>query len=57
MLFGLSASPVPFDIPVLDRIVDIGMLSLYTVGATTLFLPPPDPMAGRHSGPLGGQFA
>jgi len=41
MLFGLSASPVPFDVPVLDRIADIGLLSLYTVGATTLLLPPP----------------
>ena len=27
---------VPFDIPVLDRIADIGLLSLYTSGATTL---------------------
>jgi hypothetical protein len=42
MLFGLSASPVPFEVPVLDRIVDIFVLSLYTVGATTLLLPPPD---------------
>jgi hypothetical protein len=40
MLFGLAASPVPFDVPVLDRIADIFMLSLYTVGATTLLLPP-----------------
>jgi hypothetical protein len=43
MLFGLAAAPVPFDIPVLDRIADIGLLSLYTVGATTLLLPPPVP--------------
>jgi DUF2955 family protein len=43
MLFGLAASPVPFDVPVLDRIADIGLLSLYTVGATTLLLPPTDP--------------
>jgi hypothetical protein len=43
MLFGFAASPVPFDVPVLDRIVDIFVLSLYTVGATTLLLPPPDP--------------
>jgi hypothetical protein len=43
MLFGLSASPVPFDVPVLDRIADIGLLSLYTVGATTLLMPPPAP--------------
>jgi len=50
MLFGLAAAPVPFDVPVLDRIADIGLLSLYTVGATTLLLPPPDPrtaMAAR----------
>ena len=40
MLFGLAASPVPFDVPVLDRIADIGALSLYTVGATALLLPP-----------------
>ena len=43
MLFGLASSPVPFDVPVLDRIADIGLLSLYTVGATTLLLPPTDP--------------
>lgn len=43
MLFGLSASPVPFDVPVLDRIADIFVLSLYTVGATTLLLPPTEP--------------
>ena len=53
---GFAAAPVPFDVPVLDRIVDIFVLSLYTVGATTLLLPSPDPMAG-HGGPLGGQFA
>jgi hypothetical protein len=51
MLFGLAASSVPFDVPVLDRIADIGLLSLYTVGATTLLLPPdprwPAAMAGR----------
>ena len=41
MLFGLSASPTPFEVPVLDRIADIGMLSLYTIGATELLLPPP----------------
>ena len=40
MLFGLAASPVPFDVPVLDRIADIGALSLYTVGATALLLSP-----------------
>src|SRR5215813_1241306 len=43
MLFGLTASPTSFEVPVLDRIVDIGLLSLYTVGVTTLLLPPPDP--------------
>ena len=43
MLFGLSASPAPFDVPVLDRIADIGVLSLYTIGATALLLPPPEP--------------
>jgi hypothetical protein len=40
MLFGLAAAPVPVDVPVFDRIADIGLLSLYTVGATTLLLPP-----------------
>jgi hypothetical protein len=40
MLFGLAASPIPFDVPVFDRIADIGVLSLYTVAATTLLLPP-----------------
>jgi Protein of unknown function (DUF2955) len=43
MLFGLAASPVPFDVPVLDRTADIAVLSLYTVGAATLLLPPPEP--------------
>ena len=56
MLFGLAASPTAFEVPVLDRIVDIFVLSLYTVGATALLLPPPDPMVGRRSG-LGGQLA
>ena len=41
MLFGLSASPTAFEVPVLDRIKDIGVLSLYTIGATELLLPPP----------------
>jgi hypothetical protein len=40
MLFGLSASPTSFEIPVLDRVTDIGLLSLYTIGATELLLPP-----------------
>jgi hypothetical protein len=43
MLFGLTTSSVPFEVPVLDRIVDIFVLSLYTVGATALLLPPPEP--------------
>ena len=43
MLFGLAASSVPFDVPVLDRVADIGLLSLYTIGATTLLLPPRSP--------------
>jgi Protein of unknown function (DUF2955) len=57
MLFGLAASPAPFEVPVLDRIVDIFVLSLYTIAATTLLQPPRDPMVGRHGRPLGGQFA
>jgi hypothetical protein len=40
MLFGLSASPTAFEVPVLDRVKDIGLLSLYTIGATELLLPP-----------------
>jgi hypothetical protein len=43
MLFGLAASPVPFDVPVFDRVADIAVLSLYTVGATALLLPQPVP--------------
>jgi hypothetical protein len=43
MLFGLAASPTAFEVPVLDRIMDIGILSLYTIGATELLLPPPEP--------------
>jgi hypothetical protein len=43
MLFGLAASPIPFDVPVFDRVADIGVLSLYTVAATTLFLPSQEP--------------
>ena len=40
--------------PVLDRVADIGVLSLYTVGAATLLLPQPEPrwpttMAGRSA--------
>jgi len=41
MLFGLAASPTQFDVPVLDRIADIFVLSLYTIGTTALLLPPP----------------
>jgi hypothetical protein len=40
MLFGLAASPTSFEVPVLDRVTDIGLLSLYTIGATELLLPP-----------------
>jgi hypothetical protein len=43
MLFGLAASPVPFDVPVFDRAADIAVLSFYTVGATALLLPLPAP--------------
>ena len=58
MLFGLAASPIPFDVPVLDRIADIAVLSLYTIGATALLLPPPAPRwpAGPRR-PTGGQLA
>jgi len=43
MLFGLAASHARFDVPVLDRATDIGILSLYTVGATALLLPSKEP--------------
>jgi hypothetical protein len=43
MLFGLATAPVPFEVPVLDRIADIFVLSLYTIGTTALLLPPPAP--------------
>jgi hypothetical protein len=43
MLFGLAASRLSFDVPVLDRIADIFVLSLYTIGATALLLPPSEP--------------
>ena len=54
MLFGLAASRLSFDVPVLDRVADIFVLSLYTIGATALLLPPPEPrwpaaMAGRSA--------
>jgi hypothetical protein len=50
MLFGLTASPTPFEVPVVDRIADIFVLSLYTIGTTALLLPPPDPRwpAAQH---------
>ncbi len=41
MLFGLAASHLQYDVPVLDRITDIFLISLYTIGATALLLPPP----------------
>src|SRR6516162_7312965 len=54
MLFGLAASPTQFDVPVLDRIADIFVLSLYTIGAAALLLPAPAPrwpaaMAGNSA--------
>jgi hypothetical protein len=52
MLFGLTASPTPFEVPVLDRIADIFVLSLYTIGTTALLLPPPEPR-----GPAAGRSA
>ena len=39
MLFGLSASPTSFEVPVLDKIMDIAVLSLYTIAASELLLP------------------
>jgi hypothetical protein len=41
MLFGLTTSPTAFEVPVLDRVADIFVLSLYTIGTTALLLPPP----------------
>ena len=43
MLFGLAASSRAFEVPILDRVADIFVLSLYTIGATALLLPPPEP--------------
>jgi hypothetical protein len=57
MLFGLAASPSSFDIPVIDRVADIAVLSLYTIGATVLLLPPDTARAGGNGMPRGGQFA
>jgi len=53
MLFGLSASPTSFEVPVLDRIADILILSIYTIAATELLLPPPKP---RWPAALQGQW-
>lgn len=49
-LFGLTAAPHGFDVPVIDRISDIALLSLYTVGAATLLLPPPITAAAEDAG-------
>jgi hypothetical protein len=54
MLFGLTASRTPFEVPVLDRIADIFVLSLYTIGTTALLLPPPEP---RRPAATGGRSA
>jgi hypothetical protein len=43
MLFGLTAAPTPFEVPVFDRVADIFVLSLYTIGTTALLLPPTHP--------------
>jgi hypothetical protein len=43
MLFGLAASSRAFEVPVLDRVADIAVLSLYTIAATALLLPRPEP--------------
>jgi len=43
MLFGLAAAPTPFEVPVLDRVADIFVLSLYTIATTALLLPPTHP--------------
>jgi hypothetical protein len=43
MLFGLAASRLSVDVPVLDRVTDIFVLSVYTIGATALLLPPSEP--------------
>jgi hypothetical protein len=52
MLFGLAASPFSVDVPVLDRVADIGVLSLYTIGAAALLLPPPEPRSPAARWPL-----
>ena len=50
MLFGLAASPLSLDVPVLNRIIDIAVLSLYTVGVTALLLPSPVATKGGGAG-------
>jgi hypothetical protein len=51
MLFGLAAAQQSFQVPVLDRVTDIFVLSLYTIAATELLLP--SPVARRGSvGPM-----
>ena len=62
ILLGLAEALVPFDAPVLDRVADIDLLlSLYTVGAARLLLPPRwpvamagDPADSSRSRPVGG---
>lgn len=50
-LFGLTAAPHGFEVPVIDRISDIALLSLYTVGAATLLLPPPTAATAEQTAP------
>ena len=54
LLFGLTTSPTQFEVPALDRIADIIVLSLYTIGTTALLLPPPEP---RVPGAMAGGSA
>jgi hypothetical protein len=51
MLFGLAASPTQFDVPVLDRVADIFVLSLYTIGAAALLLTPRESRSAGSSRP------
>ena len=55
MLFGLTASPTSFEVPVLDRISDIFVLSLYTIGTTALLLPAPEPPTAGGTAPRSGR--
>ena len=57
MLFGLTASPTAFEVPVLDRIADIFVLSLYTIGATTVLLPPPYPQWSTATAGASARFS